>query len=102
MIYVDPIQTCFPSRKWPYRQACHLVTDSYSLDELHNLAARIGLKRSWFQQHPLMPHYDLTPAMRQRAINAGAMAISFNRLVGMVQERKERQLETAKETIWQE
>lgn len=85
-VYVDPLRPCMPSRKWPYTQSCHLVADS--LDALHELASRIGLKRAWFQDHPLLPHYDLTPWKRKEALAAGAEAISFNRLNGLIQARK--------------
>ncbi|HEX9013849.1 MAG TPA: DUF4031 domain-containing protein [Anaerolineaceae bacterium] len=88
MIYVDPLCDCIPSRKWPYPQSCHLVTDSADLGELHAFARRIGLKRAWFEDHPLLPHYDLTPGKRREAILAGAVAISFNRLYGLIEERK--------------
>lgn len=53
------------------KQSCHLTTDG-PLDELHAFAARIGMKREWFQDHRLMPHYDLTPTRRERALAAGA------------------------------
>ena len=56
------------------RQSCHLSADT--LDELHAFAARIGMKRSWFQDHPIMPHYDLTPARREAALRAGAVFVS--------------------------
>lgn len=39
-----------------------------TVDELHALAARIGLKRSWFQGD----HYDLVPSKRAAALAAGA------------------------------
>lgn len=45
---------------------CHMVADT--VDELHALAARIGLKRSWFQGD----HYDLVPSKRAAALAAGA------------------------------
>jgi len=72
-IYVDPLRPCVPTKKWPYNQSCHLVADSSSMDDLHTLAERIGLKRSWFQNHPLLPHYDLTAGKRKEAILAGAI-----------------------------
>jgi hypothetical protein len=37
----------------------HLATDSGDLDELHDFARRIGLRRSWFQDHRTVSHYDL-------------------------------------------
>lgn len=50
----------------------HLLTSD--LEELHALAARIGLRRSWFQDE-LFPHYDLTASRRRAAIAAGAVEI---------------------------
>lgn len=54
----------------------HMATDSYDLAELHELAAKIGLKRAWFQDHPLHPHYDVRPVPRILAIEAGAVPVS--------------------------
>lgn len=44
--------------------------------ELHDFAERIGLKRAWFQDHLLHPHYDLRPSKRMMAIRAGAVPVS--------------------------
>ncbi|WP_122711357.1 DUF4031 domain-containing protein, partial [Pseudomonas viridiflava] len=41
--------------RWRGREWCHLVADS--LDELHAFAARLGLRRSWFQSKTYYPHY---------------------------------------------
>ena len=35
----------------------HLMAPS--LDALHEVAASIGLKREWFQDHARHPHYDV-------------------------------------------
>jgi len=51
MIYVDDLQD-YPSGRW-----CHMATDG-ELDELHVMAAKIGLKRSWFQNKPRHPCAD--------------------------------------------
>jgi hypothetical protein len=45
-----------------------------SPEELHAMAKKIGLRKAWFQEHPSLPHYDLTPAKRAKAIVAGAIA----------------------------
>lgn len=53
----------------------HLQADT--LDELHAFAARIGMRREWFQTKPGRPendHYDLTRSLRERAISLGAVA----------------------------
>lgn len=74
IIMVDEI------RRWPgasppfHRGSCHLTIDG-SADELHAFAARIGLRRSWFQEHPSAPHYDLTPRRRKAALLAGAVEV---------------------------
>jgi Protein of unknown function (DUF4031) len=52
----------------------HLQADT--LDELHAFAARLGMRREWFQTKPGRPendHYDLTSTLREHAISLGAM-----------------------------
>ena len=57
--------------------ACHLRSTT-SDDELHAFAARLGLRRQWFQTNPKRPgdrysnHYGLTPRRRERALQLGA------------------------------
>lgn len=75
MIYVDEIFDYGKRGKW-----CHLATDSDDLTALHLFAASIGLKRRWFQDHPLHPHYDLTPSKRELAIKCGAQAVTRQEL----------------------
>lgn len=71
-VYVDEL------RRWPTRircfksGSCHLMADS--VEELHAFAARLGLRRSWFQPRS-RPHYDLTPAKRERALHLGAVFV---------------------------
>ncbi len=72
-IYVDPLQ------KWPTKircfqtGSCHLM--ACSLEELHSFASKLGLKRSWFQDHPRWPHYDLTKSKRALAVRLGATEV---------------------------
>lgn len=51
---------------------CHLIADTD--DELHEFAARLGMRREWFQAPPTAshPHYDLTPPRRALAVKLGA------------------------------
>jgi Protein of unknown function (DUF4031) len=45
-------------------------------DELHAFAARLGMRREWFQCKPGRPendHYDLTRAGRELAVTLGAV-----------------------------
>ena len=53
---------------------CHMTADTK--DELHEFAAQLGLKRSWFQDKPYGQwHYDVTKTVRARAVKAGAVEI---------------------------
>jgi hypothetical protein len=80
MVYVDPIQPCLPNRLWRWRESCHLVADTES--ELHAFAARLGLRRDWFQHHAFgLAHYDLTRMMRVKAVRLGAQEIEDERMV---------------------
>lgn len=61
------------SGKWS-----HLTADTE--EELHNFAAQLGLKRSWFQHkegQPWFDHYDITESKRQKAISLGAVPITW-------------------------
>ena len=53
-----------------------MFTDSPDIEELHQFAERIGMKRAWFQPHRVAPHYDLTPRRRAQALLAGAVEVS--------------------------
>lgn len=66
---------------WPFRGGlyCHMMSDTpgeAGLKELHAFARQIGLKRSWFQNKPRHPHYDLSSRKRSQAIAAGAQAVT--------------------------
>ena len=79
MIYVDAIQH-YPQCQLRYKDWCHMATDA-SLEELHALAARLGLRRAWFQNKPTHPQYDLTPTKRAQTIRLGAQAVSTHERV---------------------
>lgn len=65
-VFVDPV--C--DYGWTLGPSCHMYADS--VEELHSFATSIGLKRSWFQDKPDFPHYDLSVRMRGRAVHHGA------------------------------
>lgn len=64
--------------RWPWRgrRWAHLVSDS-SYDELHRFAADLGLRRGWFQGD----HYDIPAEVRERALAAGAEAVTSRELI---------------------
>lgn len=74
-IYVGELFATLKSKQWPYEKAAHLFADSD--EELHVFAASIGLKRSWFQDHNRLHHYDVTKNKRLDAIKLGAFTLSF-------------------------
>jgi len=84
-VYVDDLFVCIRTPHWRHPSACHMLADT--LPELHIMARRLSLKRSWFQNRTL-PHYDLTLNKRQHAIRLGAIEITREQLVEMI--RKER------------
>lgn len=88
MILVDPLVDYAKSPLGP-RAWCHMVSDT-SMSELHEFAAKIGMKRAWFQGD----HYDLVASKRELAIKGGAVAVSSQQLVRrMVGKRGDRMRE---------
>ena len=75
-VYVDHMQADLGRMKMS-----HMVADS--LDELHDMARKIGLKREWFQDHET-PHYDLCQSKRRLAISLGAVEIDNRKLVELI------------------
>lgn len=52
---------------------CHMTADT--LEELHEMAEKIGMRREWFQDKRI-PHYDLVESRRSRAIELGAIEVN--------------------------
>jgi hypothetical protein len=72
-VYVDDSFIEWRGKTW-----CHLQADT--ADELHKFAAKLGLRRAWFQTRPGRPeldHYDVTASKRDQAIALGAVAESW-------------------------
>jgi len=72
MIFVDEIKTYEPSKflRWGKKWS-HMWPDG-NVEELHQFAEKIGLKREYFQDKPRFPHYDLIPSKRRQALRNGA------------------------------
>lgn len=73
-VYVDVLM----NHGWKLRghnvKNCHMFTDG-DLEELHQMAEAIGMKRSWFQ-NKRVPHYDLRDSRRVKAVSLGAKEVS--------------------------
>ena len=79
-VYVDALQVWPNDRGIFLAGSCHLAADT--LDELHEFAARLGMRRSWFQPgRGRHPHYDLVKSRRDRAVRLGAIEVSGRDLV---------------------
>lgn len=72
-VYVDDMFQ-YPMGRFGRMKMSHMVADTE--DELHAMAARIGIARKWFQDD----HYDVSITKRDLAIAAGAVAISLRDL----------------------
>jgi hypothetical protein len=59
-----------------------------TLEELHAMADAIGMKRAWFQNKPQLPHYDLVPARRAKAVKLGAVEHTKYEMVAFMQNRR--------------
>lgn len=71
-VYVDDAVQLWRGERW-----AHLMADT--LEELHAMAARLGIPRRAFQDKRSGAHYDVTALQRERAIDFGAVAISRHR-----------------------
>lgn len=83
-IYVDK-----PIHAFGRMMMCHMI--GTSLEELHEMAERIGLKREWFQAAPemaVLPHYDICKAKRAQAIASGAVEIDRRTLGRIIRHYK--------------
>lgn len=83
MILIDQLVE-YPHEPYGHRYWCHMMSDNLTdagLEELHAMAHAIGLARARFQNKPRLPHYDLTPTLRQLALEQGAQEVSAKQLV---------------------
>src|SRR3954451_9101541 len=74
-ILVDELRE-YPGVDLPFTSWCHMATDG-RFEELHDFAARLGLRRAWFQGD----HYDLPPHGRARAVALGAEEVATEQLL---------------------
>lgn len=69
--------------------SCHMFARLDETEALHALAARIGLKRAWFQGDRDGGHYDLTVGKHAAALKAGAVELTDAEAVAMWRENRE-------------
>jgi len=75
-VYVDK-----PIHKYRRMIMCHMMADS--IEELHEMADKIGINRKWFQPKS-SPHYDVCTSKRKLAIMNGAEEADRNKIVMLI------------------
>ena len=60
---------------------CHMLADTPA--ELHEMAAKIGIKSQWFQPAS-SPHYDVCLMRRKVALSLGAIEIDRRQVVKLI------------------
>lgn len=78
MVYVDNVQIPFKSGGRTMKM-CHMVADT--LDELHSMAAHLGISRRHFQNHTRYPHYDICKSKQTTALQLGAQLADRRTLI---------------------
>jgi Protein of unknown function (DUF4031) len=73
-VLVDELRE-YPHVRFSVKHWCHMVSDT-GFDELHAFAAALGIPRERFQRD----HYDLPPALRERAVASGAAEVTIHEL----------------------
>jgi len=107
VIYVDEIKSYAREQIQPSARRCgnqwsHMWCDG-DVEELHAFAKRIGMKREWFQDHRVLPHYDLVPSRRALAIKLGAKVTSLrDYLIELREATREIKAEKEKSQDWVE
>lgn len=76
-VYVDDAKN-----KYGRMIMCHMLADS--LEELHEMADRIGVSRHWYQ-HKNVPHYDVCKTKRALAVRYGAQEIQRGKVIELVE-----------------
>ena len=97
-ILVDELRE-YPGVELPFTTWCHMATDG-SFEELHEFAARLGLRRAWFQRD----HYDLPAHGRAAAVALGAEEVATGelllRMAGPRGERARRRAPEPAGVVW--
>jgi adenylyl- and sulfurtransferase ThiI len=69
-VYVDNGRRPLRMKRGRRAVMCHMLADTE--EELHTMAARLGLRREWYQGD----HYDIALVNRRKAVEYGAVEIT--------------------------
>ena len=81
-VHVDDMHL-YPMGQFRGMKMCHMLADTD--DELHAMAARIGVARRWWQSPAKTSgsHYDIAMSKRALAVAAGAVEITLRQASAM-------------------
>lgn len=82
-VYVDDMKA-----KFGRMVMCHMLADTD--EELHAMAAKIGVARRWWQspEKTSGSHYDIALSMRAKAVALGAVEITWRQAGAMNSRRR--------------
>lgn len=93
MVYVDDMQAAYGRMKM-----CHMLADTD--DELHAMAAKIGVARRWHQKAGTpYSHYDICLSKRAIAVKLGAQEIDRRGVANIIKLKREKHETTTQKTI---
>ena len=75
MILVDTTPVRNKGRIW------FVMVSDQSLDELHTMDKKIGLRREWLRDPDKMPHYEIVQEKRAQAIQLGARPAATKEII---------------------
>jgi hypothetical protein len=78
MVYIDDANI-----QYRRMQMSHMIADT--LEELHDMADKIGVRRQWFQSGS-RPHYDICKSKKGIALTFGAVQVTSRQLVRIIRE----------------
>lgn len=86
-VYVDDMHKS-PAGQYGRMKMSHMIADTD--DELHAMAAKIGVQRRWWQspEKTSGSHYDIALSKRALAVAAGAVEISWRQCGAMNMRRR--------------
>lgn len=83
-VYVDPARHAFGRMLM-----CHMMADTSA--ELLAMADKIGVQRKWIQKAgTVYEHFDVSKALRAKAVELGALEVSSRDLGWLIRARKSR------------
>lgn len=80
-VYVDDMYK-YSMGKFRRMKMSHMIADSE--EELHEMAAKIGVARKWYQGD----HYDISITMRAKAVANGANEVTWRDLGVLIRNKR--------------